>query len=197
MSDFQQSLTEHRRLSALRALTVVPFDHELRRDLLGVLVCLPGNTGNISLCRDLLAEAGYELSRDKLAGCAAWLAEQGLVSMFQQGTTDVVTVTTRGEDVAAGHASLPGVAPKTDFNWLIRAMGDYGLVLTLEITIEIVDWLISYFLIRCDRNGNLTLTRRGEEVANGRATIEGVKKPSAGAIMAAAAVAAHNRLSGG
>ncbi len=196
MNDLMQSLTEHRRLSALRALTVIPYETELRRDQLAVLARLPGNTGNVSLCRDILEEAGYELSRDKLTGCAAWLAEQGLVQIYRQETTMVLTLAERGEDVAAGRVSVPGIAPQTDYSWMVQAMENYGLIVSLPEVIEIVGWLETHHLVRRDWAGCVSLTRRGTDVASGRVVLAGVKKPSGSAIMATAAVIARTRLDG-
>jgi hypothetical protein len=53
---------------------------------------------------------GHAVSVDRLEQDLAWLAEQGLVTLQSPDGVTVVTATARGLDVAAGRATVPGVA---------------------------------------------------------------------------------------
>lgn len=58
----------------------------------------------------LLDLHGFNLSRDRLRGELAWLADQGLITVRDgQGITQIAKITARGLDVAEGGASMPGV----------------------------------------------------------------------------------------
>lgn len=187
-------LAEHHRLSALRALAQIPHDEALRRDLLRVVTRIPGGTGNVSLCQSILDDLGYHLSRDRLAGVTAWLDEQGLLLSHRQDRTDVLTITERGEDVAAGRVTVPGVAPQTTLAWLRDNIGRYGLIVGADDMRDLVRWLLDARLITGDDGGPLILTTSGADVAAGAVVHPGVKKPSGGAIMRAAVQAARTRL---
>jgi Fe2+ or Zn2+ uptake regulation protein len=66
-------------------------------------------TLNTSILQDALDQVGHGCSRDCVETECAWLAEQGLVTRQQVGPVTVVTLTGRGQDVAEGKASNPGV----------------------------------------------------------------------------------------
>lgn len=90
---FHNAVTEDRRLSLLLVLTETP-----------------GYTANAFLLRDALAGVfGHAASVDQVRGDVAWLAEQGLVTAKTTGDVTMATLTTRGADVAAGRALVPGV----------------------------------------------------------------------------------------
>jgi hypothetical protein len=89
---FDEVRTEHQRLSILRLLAEAD-DYSL----------------NTSLLHDALDALGLSTSRDKVETMAAWLKEQELVTLRQIGTVTVATITRRGDDVAKGHARVPGV----------------------------------------------------------------------------------------
>lgn len=90
---FQTTLTEDRRLS-----------------LLLVLAETPGYSANAFLLRDAIGQIyGHSASIDQVRGDIAWLAEQALVTARTVGEVTLATMTTRGADVAAGRASVPGV----------------------------------------------------------------------------------------
>lgn len=52
---------------------------------------------------------GHSLSSDKLRTEVAWLAEQGLVENRDAFVPWIVSMTTRGKDVAEGKTTVPGV----------------------------------------------------------------------------------------
>lgn len=86
-------VTEHQRLSLLRALADSP-----------------RYSANDSILQDQLAAFGLDASRDQVRNHLAWLEEQGLITMERLGSTTLVaTITTRGHDVATGRANVPGV----------------------------------------------------------------------------------------
>ncbi|MHC1792025.1 VpaChn25_0724 family phage protein [Solidesulfovibrio sp.] len=89
---FTALLSQDRRLVILRFLTEDP-DHKL----------------NTSILQDALDQIGHGCSRDCVETEVAWLSEQGLVATDQVGPVTVVRLTGRGQDVAEGKATVPGV----------------------------------------------------------------------------------------
>lgn len=89
---FQNLLTEDRRLVVLRFLAEDP-----------------GYRLNTSLLQSALDRFGHSVSRDQIATDAAWLREQGLVTIEDLGPVQVLALTSRGLDVATGRAVTPGV----------------------------------------------------------------------------------------
>lgn len=87
-------LVKNRRLAELRFLAEVP-DYSL----------------NTSVLQSALAAIGHAVSRDVVEADAAWLAEQGLVTLekLDMAPITVLTLSARGRDVASGVASHPGV----------------------------------------------------------------------------------------
>lgn len=85
-------LTEDQRLVILRSLT--EFNGELGESVL----------------QDILDDYGHKVSRDAVHTQMAWLAEQGLVRLrtLVNGYF-IAELTRRGQDVAEGRASVPGV----------------------------------------------------------------------------------------
>jgi len=59
--------------------------------------------------RGLLAEYGHAESADTIRTDIAWLEEQGLVTASKAGSMTIATITARGDDVACGHAVVPGI----------------------------------------------------------------------------------------
>ncbi|ADU99817.1 hypothetical protein [Alicycliphilus denitrificans] len=92
MSNFSTFLAEDRRLVILR-----------------VLAELPAYRTNSFLLHTLLAKWGHEPSTDQVKGDLAWLREQQLVTVDDVEGVYIATLTTRGADVAAGRAMVPGV----------------------------------------------------------------------------------------
>ncbi len=93
MNTYAIALTEDRRLSVLL-----------------VLVETPGYSANAFLLRDAIGQIyGHNASIDQVRTDIAWLAEQVLVTARTVGDVTLATLSTRGADVAAGRASVPGV----------------------------------------------------------------------------------------
>lgn len=92
MKSFAEVLQEDRRLALLRFLERSP-----------------GYEANDSLLRQALATVGLHCGRDVVRTELAWLAEQGLVRTEQVSDVLMARLTERGEDVAAGRGSVPGV----------------------------------------------------------------------------------------
>lgn len=91
--NFQQSITEDRRLSVLL-----------------VLQESPGYSANLFLVQTAVSSIyGHAASLDQLRTDVAWLTEQGLLTHQATGDVVVATMTARGADVAAGRATVPGV----------------------------------------------------------------------------------------
>lgn len=88
----QQIINEHQRLVVLRLLTEA-----------GAFAL------NESILQDSLIAYGLDISRDSLKVQLAWLAEQGLIKTEQVGKVTTATLTGRGQDVATGRATVPGV----------------------------------------------------------------------------------------
>ncbi|KFB91167.1 hypothetical protein GTGU_04782 [Trabulsiella guamensis ATCC 49490] len=68
-----------------------------------------GDSANESILQTCLQTYGHRVSRDSVRTHLAWLREQGLVSLSDVSGCYVAAVTGRGEDVALGLASVPGV----------------------------------------------------------------------------------------
>jgi len=64
---------------------------------------------NTSILQEALDQVGHGVSRDCVETDCAWLAEQGLARTEPVGPVTVVELTGRGEDVAEGRATVPGV----------------------------------------------------------------------------------------
>jgi hypothetical protein len=84
--------------------------HDQRLVMLRILSELPQYRSNSSVIHNLLGRFGHHPSRDQVKGDLTWLGEQGLVSIDDISSVLVVTLTERGEDVATGRSSVPGVS---------------------------------------------------------------------------------------
>ena len=67
-------------------------------------------TANAYLMRRYCESLGHTISADRIEQDIAWLAEQGLVTRKATEGVTVATLTQRGQDVADGSATVPGVA---------------------------------------------------------------------------------------
>lgn len=85
------------------------FDQHLRLSILRALADAPGLASNESLLTDYLPTKGLVVGRDQVRGCLAWLAEQRLVALTDDGGLMVARLTGRGEDTAKGRVTHPGV----------------------------------------------------------------------------------------
>ena len=84
---------------------------DARLRVLRLLAETPVYTLNEVVLRGRLAEQfGHNLGRDKLRTELTWLDEQGLVTVQTPGGVWLVTLNSRGADVAKGIATTPGVA---------------------------------------------------------------------------------------
>lgn len=83
---------------------------DARLRILQSLEADPGYDLNEHVLAAALAALGHDVSRDRLRGDLAWLAEQGLVTVAEVGGLQVARLTARGADVALGRARVPGVA---------------------------------------------------------------------------------------
>jgi DNA-binding GntR family transcriptional regulator len=81
----------------------------LRITILRLLVEEPDYALNDSLIRDMVPAYGFQPSRDRVRTQLSWLAEQGLVTLALSGGCLVARLSERGEDVARGRATVPGV----------------------------------------------------------------------------------------
>lgn len=77
--------------------------------ILLVLADMPAYRTNSFLLTTLLGKFGHEPSSDQVKGDLAWLQEQQLVTVEVVESVHIATLTTRGADVAAGRAVVPGV----------------------------------------------------------------------------------------
>ena len=93
MTDFSDFQTAGRRLCILRILS--------RRTQF--------TTNEYSLNDELKGAYGHIVSTDRLHNDLAWLDEQDVVVLQTPRAGRIVTLTTRGSDVANGLAEVPGV----------------------------------------------------------------------------------------
>ncbi len=86
------------------------FAQDRRLTILKLLAQAPEYTANEYLLHSALPNYGHSVSRDRVRTDLAWLAEQELVRV-DNGTASmqVAQLTSRGADVAAGRATVPGV----------------------------------------------------------------------------------------
>lgn len=89
---YDQLVAEHLRITILRLLSEQT-DYAL----------------NESILQDMVERFGFAPSRDNLVAQLAWLDEQGLITAGGPEHCRVATLTARGEDVAKGRATVPGV----------------------------------------------------------------------------------------
>lgn len=80
-----------------------------RRVILDALEQDADYSHNEDILRSILEHFGHTVSRDKLRTELSWLAEQGLVTVSVNGDVYIVRLTARGEDIALGRATIPGV----------------------------------------------------------------------------------------
>lgn len=94
----------------MQCKTFAQLQAESRRcAFLRFLADAPGCELNTSVMQDALDAYGHSVSRDQIDTDAAWLAEQGLVTVEDMRRVMVVRLTGRGHDVATGRATVPGV----------------------------------------------------------------------------------------
>lgn len=92
MSALNQAWREHLRLAILKLLDQAA-----------------GYSANDSVLTDAVRAVGFAASRDQVRTELTWLGEQDLVTCEALDRLMVATLTGRGQDVASGAASAPGV----------------------------------------------------------------------------------------
>ena len=68
-----------------------------------------GDSANESILQTCLQSYGHKVSRDTVRTQLAWLREQGLVTLSDVSGCYVAEITGRGDEVASGLATIPGV----------------------------------------------------------------------------------------
>ncbi|WP_035604769.1 hypothetical protein [Edwardsiella tarda] len=68
-----------------------------------------GDSANESILQTCLQTYGHKISRDSVRTQLAWLREQGLVRLSDVSGCYVAEITGRGDEVANGLATVPGV----------------------------------------------------------------------------------------
>ena len=68
-----------------------------------------GDSANESILQTCLQTYGHKVSRDAVRTQLAWLREQGLVTLSDVSGCYVAEITGRGDEVASGLVTVPGV----------------------------------------------------------------------------------------
>lgn len=68
-----------------------------------------GDSANESILQTCLQTYGHKVSRDSVRTQLSWLKEQGLVSLSDVSGCYVAEITGRGDEVASGLITVPGV----------------------------------------------------------------------------------------
>jgi hypothetical protein len=191
-----ERLAEHRRLAILRCLADLPAEERERLLVLALLILLPQGAGNVSLIRDLTADAGAPIVRDRILAHGAWLQDHGLaVAGRDPSGVDTLAVTERGAEIAQGRRTWPGVAPVANIDWLCARLASLAMASSRgEVEADILFLVAAGLLDTSLTDAMLVLTARGADVAIGREVVPGVRKPSFGAVMRAAGAAARSIL---
>ncbi|KAB2888394.1 MAG: ArsR family transcriptional regulator [Desulfobulbaceae bacterium] len=85
------------------------YRQHVRLSLLRCLVKAADYSLNDSILCDMLRAVRFSVTRDQVRGELYWLAEQGLLRIETYDTITVAVLTERGQDVAIGTASHPGI----------------------------------------------------------------------------------------
>lgn len=85
------------------------FAEDRRLSMLKVLEFAPHYTANEYLVQSALRGHGHAVGLDRVRSDIAWLTEQGLLTSEQADGMHVLTLTTRGVEVARGEVIQPGV----------------------------------------------------------------------------------------
>jgi Fe2+ or Zn2+ uptake regulation protein len=94
-------------------MSPTPFARFVREDMrlvvLRLLDEMPGYTANSSTLASALIDYGFAASRDQVRTELHWLADQGALELTEVGPVLVARLLERGQDVAKGRTSMPGV----------------------------------------------------------------------------------------
>ncbi|WP_088158724.1 VpaChn25_0724 family phage protein [Achromobacter xylosoxidans] len=83
--------------------------HDQRLVLLRLLAEMPSYRANSSVLAIALERYGHAMTRDQVKTELRWLEEQGLLGIEDLDTVLVATLRERGQDVATGRTTVPGV----------------------------------------------------------------------------------------
>lgn len=83
--------------------------HDQRLVLLRLLAEMPSYRANSSVLAIALERYGHAMTRDQVKTELRWLEEQGLLGIEDLDTVLVATLRERGQDVAMGRTTVPGV----------------------------------------------------------------------------------------
>ncbi|MFT3758994.1 hypothetical protein [Thauera sp.] len=90
-----------------------PFAEHLAADrrlvILKLLEQAPDYRGNAYLLQSALEAFGHSVGMDRLQTDLNWLMEQDLVFLEAVGGVSIAKLTQRGDDVACGRTTVPGV----------------------------------------------------------------------------------------
>ncbi|MCH5051182.1 ArsR family transcriptional regulator [Pectobacterium aquaticum] len=81
-----------------------------RMRILHILISSPGRLTNEDVLKKILRTVGHAISSDLLRTDIMWVAEQGLLEVWNEHDLYIVKLTQRGEDVGRGFANVHGVA---------------------------------------------------------------------------------------
>lgn len=193
--NFTERYASHVRLAVLLSLIEAPADDRARLAILMILARAPGRAANVSLITDMLPDHGVDAVRDGVAAHVAFLERSRLVVTRRDGGVPGAMILDLGADVAAGLVGVPGVAPTPTREWLQATLDGRSLRISLGDLDATLEWLVGLRLVTIDGLA-VTITRRGRDVVLGREMIQGIKSPSAEAIMRMAARSAVDRLGG-
>jgi len=196
--DIVERLASHARLAVLLSLMEGGGDPWRRYVVLRLLSRVPGRAASASLIEELAAEYGQAATRDQVVATLAWLDRADLALMTDDDGVIGALILDLGRDVATGRVVVPGVAPAPTLAWLQTNLAAKALRLPEADLRDHLFWLAERGLIDCDDGPDLvvTITRKGADVASGRAALPGVKAPSSATIMRLATAAARGRLGG-
>ncbi len=89
------------------------FENEaMRREILAILEEDPDYAVGDEIVQKCLAMRGIQTSNDRLLAQLDWLKEQQLIDTEHLGTMIQAKLSRRGEDVALGRTTVPGIAKK-------------------------------------------------------------------------------------
>lgn len=85
------------------------FTEDRRLVILRLLLESGGYTANEYMIKTMLPQLGHHVSSDRVQTDLAWLQEQQLLHVSDVAGVCIATLTDRGQDVANGAATVPGV----------------------------------------------------------------------------------------
>lgn len=196
MMDFTERFASHVRLAILLSLLEEPAEQRLRYAVLRILSRIPGRAGSASFVEEVLPDYGFDVTRDQVAAVLSWCHRSRLVTMTEDNGVLGGMILDLGRAVAAGKVAVPDVAPAPTWDWLQGNLSAKSLRQSEDDMREQLSWLAQRGLVDFDAGDDLVVmaTRKGRDVALGRAEVAGVKSPSSSTIMRLASNAARDRL---